>query len=216
MILDKLVLGAYENNCYILREHHSSKECLIIDTGLAPDPLLEFLQHHKLTPAALIFTHGHGDHIAGARPLRALYPQMKIAVHRADIPALSSPSANLAATVGEDITSPEPDVIFEGDTNIDFAGVKMHVIYTPGHTPGCICLHSPEHKMLFTGDTLFAGSIGRTDFPYSLPSDQETLIYNIRAKLLVLPPETKVYPGHGPVTTIRNEKKHNPHLQEFA
>lgn len=215
MHLDKLVLGAYENNCYILRAHHGSTDCLIIDTGLSPEPLLNFLQQHKLNPVALVFTHGHGDHIAGAHLLREFYPDIKIAVHHADIHALSSPAANLAATVGEDITSPQPDVVFEGDADIEYAGVKLKVIYTPGHTPGCICLYSPEHKMLFSGDTLFAGSIGRTDFPYSNPSDQETLIYNIKAKLLTLPPETKVYPGHGPATTIRNEIKHNPHLQEF-
>jgi hydroxyacylglutathione hydrolase len=216
MIVDKLVLGAYENNCYVLRAHHSSSDCLVIDTGLSPEPLLEFLQKHKLTPAALIFTHAHGDHIAGARLLREHYHEMKIAVHHADVPALSSPSKNLAAMAGEDITSPPADITFEGDTDIEMAGIKLRVICTPGHSPGCICLYSESEHVLFSGDTLFAGSIGRTDFPYSLPSDQETLIYNIRASLLVLPPATKVYPGHGPTTTIRNEIKHNPHLQEFV
>jgi glyoxylase-like metal-dependent hydrolase (beta-lactamase superfamily II) len=212
MILERLVLGAYENNCYVLRAEASLTNCLVIDTGLSPEPLLQFLATRHLTPAALILTHGHGDHIAGAWPLRRLYQDMKIAIHRADIPMLSSPHENLAATVGEDITSPLPDVSFDGDCEVEFAGIRLKVIHTPGHTPGCICLYSEAAGALFSGDTLFAGGIGRTDFHYSSPQDQKILVENIRKKLLVLPPETKVYPGHGPATSIRNEAKYNPYL----
>jgi hydroxyacylglutathione hydrolase len=213
MKLDTLMLGAYENNCYTLRKDAAAVDCLIIDTGLSPEPLLDFLRKGGLRPAALLLTHGHGDHIAGARPLRSLWPEMKIGVHKDDVPMLSSPSRNLAATVGEDITSPPADILFDGDTDIEAAGITLRVIHTPGHTRGCVCFYLAAEKMLFSGDTLFAGAIGRTDFPYSLPTDHETLVNNVRTKLLILPPETKVYPGHGPATTLRNEARHNPYLQ---
>jgi hydroxyacylglutathione hydrolase len=213
MVFDTLVLGAYENNCYILRADAAATDCLIIDTGLSPELLVEFVQQNSFKPVALLLTHGHGDHIAGARPLRKLYPEMKIVVHKADAPAMLSASENLSAMVGEDITSPPADVIIEGDGSIEFAGVKLQVIHTPGHTPGCVCFYSAADKTLFAGDTLFAGSVGRTDFPNSGPDDHEMLVNSIKTKLFILPPETKVLSGHGPATTIRNEAKHNPHLR---
>jgi glyoxylase-like metal-dependent hydrolase (beta-lactamase superfamily II) len=214
MKLDTLVLGDYGNNCYVLRADASATDCLIIDTGFSPEPLLDFLRKNKLTPVALILTHGHCDHIAGAGPLRKLYPQMKIAVHKADSDALPSASVNLAAMIGEDVTSPPADIFLEEGTNVEFAGISLRVIHTPGHTPGCACFYSAPDKMLFAGDTLFAGSVGRTDFPNSSSTDHQTLVNNIKMKLLTLPPETKVFSGHGPATTIRNEIKHNPHLQD--
>jgi hydroxyacylglutathione hydrolase len=213
MKLDTLVLGDYENNCYILRAEESATDCLIIDTGFGPQPLLNFLQKNKLTPIALILTHGHCDHIAGARPLRKLYPNMKIAVHKDDSQALTSASVNLSAMLGEDVTSPPADMFLEEGMDIELAGISLRVIHTPGHTPGCVCFYSAADKMLFSGDTLFAGSVGRTDFPNSAPTDHQMMIDNIKTKLLTLPPETKVFTGHGPATTLRNEAKHNPHLQ---
>jgi len=106
------------------------------------------------------------------------------------------------------------DVIIEKEGTMDFDGLTFEIIHTPGHTPGGICLYSSADKIIFTGDSLFAGSVGRTDFPgYDVHACMQQLIENIRKKLLILPGETKILPGHGPFSTIEQEKSHNPHLQ---
>jgi len=215
MKVDGLVLGEYETNCYVLRASEATSDCLLIDTGLSPEPLLEFLQDNGLKPAALLLTHAHADHIAGAELLRGLYPDMKIAIHEADAAALLDPSANLATMVGEDINSPPADVILADGGVVELAGLRLQVIHTPGHTPGCVCFYSSVDGILFSGDTLFAGSVGATDFPTSGPNDYSTMVSSIRTRLLKLPPETVVYPGHGPATSLANEVKYNPHLQHI-
>lgn len=212
MQFDTLVLGAYENNCYIVRKN-TSADCLIIDTGLDNDPLLKYLAENNLNPLALILTHGHGDHIAGVEFLRDIYRQIKVYIHKADAQMLTSAVKNCSAMVGEKIESKPADVLLENEGTVDFAGFKFDVIHTPGHTPGGICLYSPQDKIIFTGDTLFANSVGRTDFPgYDVHKCMQQLIDNIRKKILILPDDTKVLPGHGPASVIRMEKKHNPYL----
>jgi len=212
MQFDSLVLGAYENNCYIVRKDNSS-DCLIIDTGLDAAPLLEELADRKLNPLALVLTHGHGDHIAGVEALRNTYKQIKVYIHKADAEMLTSAAKNFSALVGEKIESRPADVLLENEGLTNFAGFKFNVIHTPGHTAGGICLYSPEDGIIFTGDTLFAGSVGRTDFAGAdARKCMRQLIENIKSKLLTLPDQTKVFPGHGPATTIELEKKHNPYL----
>ncbi|HSV26391.1 MAG TPA: MBL fold metallo-hydrolase [Sedimentisphaerales bacterium] len=213
MKLDALVLGEYETNCYVLRSDGAAHSCLVIDTGLSPEPLLDFLRAGRLKPLALFLTHAHADHIAGAKPLRTLYPDMKIGIHKADASALLDPHANLATLVGEKTDSPPADAPLDDNQIIEIAGIRLKVIHTPGHTPGCICLYSEADGVLFSGDTLFAGSVGATDFPTSAPDDYATMISSIRTRLMTLPPETTVYPGHGPATTLGNEARFNPHLQ---
>ncbi|MCE5340633.1 MAG: MBL fold metallo-hydrolase [Planctomycetaceae bacterium] len=212
MQINTLVLGAYENNCYILRKDNSA-DCLIIDTGLDNDPLLEYLEQNNLNPLALVLTHGHGDHIAGVEFLREAYKNIKVYIHKADAEMLASAVKNCSAMVGERIESKPADILIEKEGRMDFAGFKFDVLHTPGHTPGGICLYSSENKTIFTGDTLFANSVGRTDFPsYDAHKCMQQLIENIQKKILVLPDDTKVLPGHGPASIIRMEKKHNPYL----
>lgn len=213
MKIDRLVLGLYETNCYVLRSGEAAEDCLIIDPGLEAGPLIDFLQQHKLNPLAVVLTHGHIDHIAGVAALRKDYPDIKIYIHKLDAEMLSEPQTNLSAMMGSaegGFKTGPAEFLLEEETCIEQAGVKLHVLHTPGHTPGGICLYSRQEAIVFTNDTLFADSIGRTDFPDgSMPQ----LLNGIKEKLFTLPEETTVYPGHGPKTTIAHEKAHNPFLR---
>ncbi|OQA03596.1 MAG: putative metallo-hydrolase [Planctomycetes bacterium ADurb.Bin401] len=213
MQISKLVLGDYENNSYIVRKENLSN-CLIIDTGLDSIPLVEYLKEKKLNPAALVLTHGHVDHIAGVENLRKNFNSIKVYIHKSDAPMLCEPSKNFSTVLGLKIQTSPADILLTNEGDTDFQGFNFNVIHTPGHTSGGICLYSEENKVLFTGDTLFAHSVGRTDFPgYDADERMRQLIKNIKEKLLVLPEDTNVYPGHGPATTIKQEKLHNPYLQ---
>ena len=209
MRIDRLVLGEFETNCYVVRTDGSAADCLVVDTGLDVTGLLDFLRRNKLNPVALILTHGHIDHIAGVNALHSRFPDIKIYIHKLDAEMLDDAAGNLSLMAGSSFTAGKADrLIDEGDT-IDKAGIRLRVIHTPGHTPGGICLYSEKDGVIFVGDTLFAGSIGRTDFPNG---DMRQLIEGIKHKLLVLPDDTVVYPGHGPETTIGREKTDNPFL----
>ena len=199
MKIEHLILGSYETNCYILRENEAVKDCMIVDTGLEAEALIEFLKSGQLNPAAAVFTHGHADHITGIPLLRENYPDIKIYIHKLDARMLTRATSN---------TKPADELVEEGDV-IEAAGIKLEVFHTPGHTQGGISLYSKDEKILFSGDTLFAGSVGRTDMP---GGNMGQLIEGIKEKLLPLPEETLVYPGHGPATTIGQEKVSNPFL----
>jgi hydroxyacylglutathione hydrolase len=209
MIIDRLILGDFETNCYVLRDSDKATDCLIIDTGLDAGPLLDFLEGHKLSPVALIITHGHADHIGGVEPLRKKFPAIAVYIHKLDAPMLTSAIKNLSVLSGKFLTAKKADNLVEEGDVIDKAGIKLCVIHTPGHTPGGICLYCEKENVAFVGDTLFAGSIGRTDFPNG---DMQQLISGIKSKLFCLPEDTIVYPGHGPETTIGQEKAENPFL----
>ncbi len=222
MKIDYLILGGYQTNCYILRnpstslrvkdsscraETRQAKDCLIIDPGLEAGELIDFLTEQKLNPVAVVLTHGHIDHIAGVAVLRSRFPEIKVYIHNLDAEMLTEPNINLSAMSGSAFVTEAEDVSLKERDIIDLAGVKLLVLHTPGHTPGGISLYSKEDGVAFVGDTLFADSIGRTDFPGGSMSQ---LLTSVREKLFTLPEETKVYPGHGPATTIAAEKAHNP------
>lgn len=226
MKINHLVLGAYETNSYVLRksrkgsllpgesiglrQNEESRDCLIIDTGLEAGGLVDFLTGQKLTPAALILTHGHVDHIGGLDAMRSSFPAIKVYIHKLDAGMLCEPQANLSGMAGMPFRTEPEDVALTGGEVIEQAGVRLLVLHTPGHTPGGICLYSKEDGVAFVGDTLFADSVGRTDFP---GGSMDQLITSINEKLFTLPHETKVYPGHGPATTIAHEKAYNPFLR---
>ena len=207
MKIDYLILGGYQTNCYVLRQNDAAQDCLIIDPGLEADELLDFLDEQKLNPLAVILTHGHIDHIAGVTALRSRFPEIKLYIHKLDANMLSEPVNNLSTMTGAGFTTEPEDVSLQDGDEIDLAGVKLLVLHTPGHTPGGISLYSKEARVVFVGDTLFADSIGRTDFPGGSMSQ---LLNSAREKLFTLPEDTEVYPGHGPATTIATEKAHNP------
>jgi len=199
----------FAENTYILWLPERA-EALVIDPGLEPDLILEFLQDQALTPAALLNTHGHGDHIGGNEALKEAYPQAPLLIGAGDAPLLTDPEANMSAPFGFAILSPLADqLVHEGDV-LDYAGIRLEVLEVPGHSPGhVVFLYRAEPSLLFGGDVLFRGSIGRTDFPNG---NGPLLLNGIRTKLFALPPTTVVYPGHGPTTTIGFEQQFNPYV----
>jgi hydroxyacylglutathione hydrolase len=210
MKIDRLILGAYETNCYILREGAAAKDCLIVDPGLGAGQLINFLKEHELNPVAVVLTHGHIDHIAGIAALRTEFADIKVYIHKLDAKMLTEADHNLSTLAGVQFSADPADLIVEGGDAIEQVGIKLQVLHTPGHTPGGICLYSKDERIVFTDDTLFADSIGRTDFPNG---SMTQLLDGIKEKLFTLPDETKVYPGHGPITTIAREKEHNQFFQ---
>ncbi|MHC4363105.1 MAG: MBL fold metallo-hydrolase [Planctomycetota bacterium] len=210
MKVDRLILGAFETNCYVLRQGPDATDCLIIDAGLGAGEPEDFLQENGLSPAGVLLTHGHADHIAGVPALRKSFPDVQVHIHKLDAEMLTGGKDNLSELAGILLrTEPAEFVLEEGDI-IEQVGIRLHVLHTPGHTPGGISLYSKDERIVFAGDALFAGSIGRTDFPGGSTSQ---LLNSIRQKLFTLPDETLVYPGHGATTTIAREKAHNPFLQ---
>jgi hydroxyacylglutathione hydrolase len=209
MKIDRLILGDFETNCYVVRRDESASECLVIDTGLDSRPMIAFLTEHGLVPTAIVLTHGHVDHIAGLAALRAKFPQAKVYIHRLDAPMLTDAQANLSEMVMIPFETNAADVLLEDGDTVQGAGIVLKVLHTPGHTPGGICLYAESEAVVFAGDTLFAGGIGRTDFP---GGDHEQLLESIRNRLFVLPERTAVYPGHAMRTTVGRERNSNPFL----
>jgi glyoxylase-like metal-dependent hydrolase (beta-lactamase superfamily II) len=184
------------------------REALVIDPGLEPQLILAFLRAEELTPAAILNTHGHGDHIGGNAALKEAFPQTPLVIGMDEAPLLTDAHANLSAPFGMPITSPPADTLVrEGDV-VEAAGIRLEVLDIPGHSPGhVVYVHRARPIVVFGGDVLFRGSIGRYDFPNS---DGPRLLEGIRGKLFTLPDDTVVYPGHGPVTTVGHEKRTNP------
>ncbi len=209
MKIDRLILGDFQTNAYVVRKDEASSDCLIVDTGLDESDLPAFLGQHGLRPTAVILTHGHADHIAGLPALRQQYPGLRVYVHALDADLLSDAEANLSTLAGAPRTVEPADALLQDGDTIEEAGIVLAVLHTPGHTPGGICLYVESEGLVFSGDTLFAEGIGRTDFP---GGDTAQLLESIRSRLLTLPDATVVYPGHAMRTTIAHEKAHNPFL----
>lgn len=209
MKIDRLVLGDFQTNSYVVRVSETVRDCLIVDTGLDDRELVAFVTDHGLEPTAVVLTHGHADHIMGLDALRRGFPRIKVYVHQLDADLLTDPQANLSAMAGIPFTTQPADVLLDDGDLVEEAGITLRVLHTPGHTPGGVCLYWEQEGVLFAGDTLFADGVGRTDFP---GGNSRQLIESIRTRLLGLPDETAVYPGHAMRTTIGREKGHNPFL----
>ncbi|GJM19917.1 MAG: hypothetical protein DHS20C14_21300 [Phycisphaeraceae bacterium] len=201
-------LGEYMTNCYVVRPipDAAGGPCWIADCGSEPGELLDYVQHEGLEPEVIVLTHAHLDHIAGLFEARTRLGSVPIWIHRAEEAWLGNPLLNLSALTGRPVTGPEPDRLLDDGDELTLCGQAWRVAHTPGHSPGGISLIHEPSRQAIVGDALFAGSIGRTDFP---GSSLETLITAIRERLYTLPDDTAVYPGHGPDTTIGTEKLHN-------
>ncbi len=198
-----LEVGAYAVNCTILSV---DGKAWIVDPGSEGLLIAAQLKKLALEPDGILLTHGHFDHIGAVNDLQRRFPGLPVYVGEKDIPVLTHPFNQMPPDYPA-ITKPTNLVGLKEDDAIDgLPGVQ--VIATPGHTPGGVCYHFPERKLLLSGDTLFAGSVGRTDFP---GGDMATLMASL-AKLVKLPNDTVVIPGHGPQTTIGDEKSSNPFL----
>ena len=207
MKVHSLVVGELGVNCYIVA-CEKTKEAIVIDPGDAPDRILQYIEAEHLNIKYVVNTHGHADHI-GANDAIVEATGAALKIHEADLVMLGDAKKNLSAFHGLPVLSQtKAQVLHEGD-QILFGEEKLVVLHIPGHSPGGVCLAG--NHILFSGDSLFAESVGRCDFPGGSMTD---LIYNIKSKLMVLDDDTIVYPGHGPRTKIGWERKDNPYLSE--
>ncbi len=189
-------VGEMMANAYILFQPDRD-DALVIDPGAQPDRILSVLDGRRLS--GIVLTHGHMDHIGAVGALRG--KDVPVFIHAGDAPMLTDPALSLANMLNMAPSQGEPDHLLE-EGEITIAGIPLTVLHTPGHTPGGVCLRA--EGSLFSGDTLFARGIGRTDFP---GGDFDTLVHSLR-RLLALDGETAVYPGHGPATTIATERRY--------
>lgn len=207
MRIQCFALGAFQTNCYVLTDEDSGT-AVVIDPGYHPDLVLDAIDGYRVTH--ILLTHAHLDHIGGLGQLKES-TGAPICIHENEKDWLTDPMLNGSGRwpqLGDPITGPAADrFVAEGD-KIPFAGRELAVVFVPGHSPGSVAYVLEDQ--VFAGDALFYGSIGRTDLP---GGDYDTLIDSIKTKLYTLPPDTVVYPGHGPETTIGRERKNNPFVQ---
>ena len=204
--IQQYVVGMVSTNCYFAI-NDDTKEVLIVDPGDMAKKLAEKVKEQGLTPVGILLTHGHFDHALGAEELSKLL-DVKVYAHEAEKETLENPSINLSGWEGKrDVY--HADVYVKDEEVLELAGFQVKALFTPGHTVGGCCYYFNEQNVLFSGDTLFEGSIGRTDFPKGSASQ---LIRAIKEKLMVLPDETAVYSGHGEMTSIGMERVNNPFL----
>jgi glyoxylase-like metal-dependent hydrolase (beta-lactamase superfamily II) len=201
----------FAENTYVVG-FPGTEQVLVIDPGLEPDLIFDLLDREGLVPAAILNTHGHADHIGGNEALKGKFPQVPLIIGAAEEKLLSDPQANLSAPFGMPVVSPPADrLVREGDV-VEAAGIRLEVLEVPGHSPGhVVYVYRGDPPLVFGGDVLFREGIGRYDFP---GSNGQLLFRGIRTKLFRLAPETIVYPGHGPETTIDHEKRYNPFVGE--
>jgi len=207
-----LAVGPLQANCHVAWIDGRG-DALVVDAGGDADAIAEELAAHSLEAEVLFSTHGHVDHVAANADLKERFPKMKLTIMRDERDTLMRPTHNLSFFVGGALEPPEPDVFLDDGDTLKVGGMSFRVIHVPGHTVGGGVLFGEVdgRRVAFTGDTLFAGDIGRSDFP---GGDGRALVGAIRERLLTLPDDTVIHSGHGPETTVECEKSSNPFVGE--
>lgn len=204
-----LPLGDYQANCYIVTDD-VSMTATVIDPGVASDELNDVLLGYELK--YILLTHGHFDHIYGCESLKELYPECKICIHRADEPCLNNSELNLVGDYDGYLPELNADIVFNGDETLEIVpGVTVKVIHTPGHSKGSVCYTDFNNGFMFSGDTLFCRTVGRTDF---VGGDFLEMMCSVRM-LSTLNPDIQVFPGHNRSTTIGEEKIKNRYMRKL-
>lgn len=203
MNIHKFTIGNFAVNNYLVHTVNSP-QAILFDAGEDTEVILKKIDQLKLDLKYLVNTHGHSDHIAGNNRILQ-NTDAQLLIHQDEVEYLSDPTLNLSGFLGINLYSPPPDKLLKDGDIITVDSLGFCVVHTPGHTPGHISLVSDEHA--FVGDVIFQGSIGRTDFP---KASSQKLIESIRNKIYQLPDNTILYPGHGPNTSVREEKRSNP------
>ncbi len=208
MIIKVVVVGPYMENTYIVGSEES-KGCALVDAGADAPSILSAVEDSGLEVKYLLTTHGHEDHVGAVAAVQES-TNATFAVHANDV-SMWQDSSDGESVIPDYRTPPDPDLYLKQDDEVEIGDLRFQVIETHGHTPGGISFYG--HGVVFTGDTLFKGSVGRTDFA---GGDWDQLMNSIKTKLLVLPEDTIVLPGHGPHSTIGDEKRRNPFVGEAA
>ncbi len=202
----KRTVGSVETNCYIM-VNDASHECFIVDPGDEADVLANAIEDAGAVPKAILLTHGHFDHIYAVESLTKKYG-IPVYASEKEAELLKTPQLNCSAFYGREASVIPENYIEDGDI-FEIAGFKIKGIHTPGHTKGSMCFYIESEGVLFSGDTLFKESVGRTDLP---TGNTHLLLESLRDKIIVLPAETKIYPGHGPKTELDYEKRNNSYM----
>ena len=209
MIIKPFPLSDWQTNCFVVHTQ-DSKDCWIVDCGFTPTTLLDYITDNDLNPVRIVLTHAHVDHIGSLEQIHELWPNVPILIHEAEKEFLDNPVLNLSAFLESPIIAPAANKLLKHGDSLTLNDQHFEIRHTPGHSPGGITIIHHASNQAIVGDALFAGSIGRTDFP---TSDVHQLMESIHSQLMTLPDDMVIYPGHGPTSTIGQERATNPFLK---
>lgn len=211
--VESFTFNAFQENTYLIV--NEKKECWIVDPGMYDNSETNYffrhIETHQLRPLAIINTHTHLDHIFGVQACKKQY-DIPFLIHEKDLPVLQGAKGSAMLFGFEFNDIPQPDAFLKENNTFLLGDDTIHIRLTPGHSPGSVVFYSADYEWVIGGDVIFNGSIGRTDLP---GGNYSTLIESIKTQVFTMPEVTRIFPGHGPVTTIRNEKKSNPFLQDI-